>query len=285
MDPSEVFAENIINDSFLVDRLMDASLDTAYAIRLNYHRILLVEKGTGKIIVDDNKFEISGSEVLMLGKGQLYKFEKSSNITGFVLAFGDCFWEKAPASASNCKALLFNNITCNQQLTLNISEVSELSFLFCTLFKEFSGQPYTNRIDALAAYLKIIMIKLANVKLTGEDTYERQDYVLYHSFTELLSAHFKTYREVSDYAGMLGITSRRLTDLCKRCSGKNAKEIINGQVVAEAKRSLQFSSSPVKEIAYQLNFNSPEQFSHFFKKATTYSPANYRDLFFHSGVS
>ncbi|WP_409079948.1 helix-turn-helix domain-containing protein [Sphingobacterium sp. UME9] len=49
--------------------------------------------------------------------------------------------------------------------------------------------------------------------------------------------------------------------------------------MAEAKRLLQFSAITVKEIAYSFNFNSAEQFSHFFKKNTKLSPLNYRNQF------
>lgn len=284
MRTSKVFLETAIKDSFYIDRLDNAGLDTEFANRLSYHRLLLVESGSGKLTVDDNSFEIIGQEIFLLAKGQLYIFDESTHVTGFVLCFGDCFWEKAPASAGNCKAVLFNNAAANQRLKLSTSEIRELAFLFGTLVEEFERSRYNNQIDALAAYLKIIMIKVANVRITDEGTFDTQDYVLYRSFMELLSAQFKIYREVSDYARMLGITARRLSDLCKRCSNKNAKEIISGQLVAEAKRSLQFSSSPVKEIAYQLSFNSPEQFSHFFKKYTNFSPASYRDQFVHIGT-
>lgn len=272
-----------MKDSFFVDQLDKVILDEGFATRLCYHRVLLVKTGSGKLSVDNNDYLISGSEIFLMGKGQVYRFYKSE-ITGFVLSFGDCFWEKAPASASNCKAILFDNVASNQRLVLAPSEFTELSFLLSTLHDEFIRSPYTNQIDALAAYLKIFMIKLANIKVVDEGTYERQDQILYRNFLELLSKKFKSHREVSDYALMLDITARRLTDICKRCSDSNAKELINGHLVAEAKRSLQFSSSPVKEIAYQLNFSSPEQFSHFFKKATSYSPAHYRDQFINLGV-
>ena len=66
-------------------------------------------------------------------------------------------------------------------------------------------------------------------------------------------------------------------------AGKGAKELINGQLVAEAKRSLQFSSRPVKEIAYQLHFSTPEQCSHFFKKNAMMSPQDYRARFVNFG--
>jgi AraC family transcriptional activator of pobA len=278
-----VFVETAINNSFFIDQLDNSALDTEYPNRLSYHRILLVEKGSGTLIVDDNTFEVRGQELFLLAKGQVYLFEKPSIVSGYILSFGDCFWEKCPASASNCKAVLFNNAAANQCLQLSYNELSELIFLFKTLLSEFKTPHYSNQIDAMAAYLKIIMIKVANVKITHKGTFDSQDYILYRNFMDLLSVQYKSCREVSNYAKMLGVTVRRLSELCKRCSNKSAKEIINGQLVAEAKRSLQFSSSPVKEIAYLLNFNSPEQFSNFFKKNTNFSPANYRDHFVSMG--
>ena len=128
------------------------------------------------------------------------------------------------------------------------------------------------------------MIKIANVNalLTkGYDSYENQ---LYRRFVELVSNQYKTTHEVAWFAKQLDVSARNLTEICKRCSGKGAKDIINGQLIAEAKRSLQFSSMPVKEIAYQLNFSAPDQFSHFFKKNTQLSPNDYRDRFVKIGM-
>jgi AraC family transcriptional activator of pobA len=284
MSLSNVFVETAIKDSFFSDRLDGATLDTDFFNRLSYHRILLIEHGTGTLTVDDHTFEITAQEIFIMAKGQLYAFQNTSIVTGYVLCFGDCFWEKAPASASNCKAVLFNNASANQCLRPTKAELSEITFLFKTLLSEYKNPPYTNQIDALAAYLKIIMIKLANISITEESSFDSQDYVLYRKFMELLTANYKSNHEVSDYAKMLSISPRRLSDLCKRCSNKSAKEIITGQLLAEAKRALQFSSNPVKEIAYQLNFNSPEQFSHFFKKSTNFSPASYRYQFVNIGA-
>jgi AraC family transcriptional activator of pobA len=275
--------ETEIKDSFFIDRLKHVPLHKEYSERLSYHRIFLIVNGVGSLIIDENRFDISSSELFLIAKGQVCAFDTNAIVTGYVLHFGDCFWEKAPASASNCKAVLFNNAAANQHISLKKAEFSELNLLFGILFNEFDMSPYANRLDALAAYLKIIMIKVANVKLTDDSLFDNQDYVLYRNFMELLSAQFREYHEVGDYARMLGITARRLSDLCKRCSHKTSKELISGQLIAEAKRALQFSSRPIKEIAYQLNFNSPEQFSHFFKKNTNISPASYRHHFINIG--
>lgn len=280
----EIIKEPVIANSFLIDRLDKFVVDGGCPNRLSYHRILLIESGTGTLSIDDSSFDIKSYEIFLMSKGQIYKFENLSIISGYIISFGDCFWEKTPKSASNCKAVLFNNTTVNQRLKLNNAEMSELSFLFNTLLNEYKASEYINQMDVLAAYLKVIMIKLANLKIPEEVTSDNQDYLLYRKFLELLSAHYRNYHAVNKYAEILNITARRLSEICKRCSGISAKEIINGQIVAEAKRFLQFSSNTVKEIAYELSFNTPEQFSHFFKKNTKISPADYRNQFVNIGI-
>jgi AraC family transcriptional activator of pobA len=278
------FAETEITNSFFIDRLENIPVITQDPVRLGYHRILLVESGSGNIIVDENGFEVTGQELFLVAKGQIYQFERPLHMAGYMLSFGDCFWEKAPSSASNCKAVLFNNAEANQRLSLKSQELDELSFLFAALRDENTKEGYINQIDVMAAYLKIIMIKIANLRINEESAFDSQDYTLYRRFMELLTDNLLKHHGVNYYAGILGITARRLSDLCKRCSNKSAKEIINGQMIAEAKRSLQFSSVPVKQIAYQLSFGTPEQFSHFFKKNTSFSPADYRSRFLNIGM-
>jgi AraC family transcriptional activator of pobA len=281
----QAFVETAISNSFFINRLEDVQLYTALPTYLSYHRILLLESGSGSLTVDDHIFEVKGSELFLMAKGQVYQFHEPFPVSGYLLCFGDCFWERAPASANNCKAVLFNNAAANQNISLTEPGIGELRPLFALLHSEYSRPSYINQLDAIAAFLKIIMIKVANVRLTEETMLDSPDYILYRKFIAQLSTSYKTYREVADYALMLGITARRLTELCKRCTGKNAKDIISGQLIAEAKRSLQFGSSPVKAIAYELSFGSAEQFSHFFKKNTGFSPADYRNKFVNMGAN
>jgi AraC-like DNA-binding protein len=275
----KIIVESVINNSFSIKRIDHHFNNHETFNRLTYHRIFFVETGVGYLSIDNNTFVLHDNSIFLLSKGQIYGFSDQTFVKGFSISFGDCFWQKTPSSASNCKAVLFNNTSANPYLKPNETEVVELLFLFNALLSEYCGPQYINQMDALAAFLKIIMIKLANIKLTVEATFDSQDYILYRKFMEMLSAQFDEYHAVADYAKMLHISARRLSELCKRCSGIKAKEIINGQLIAEAKRLLQFSVVTVKEIAYALHFNSAEQFSHFFKKNTKMSPLNYRNQF------
>ncbi|RQO40330.1 hypothetical protein DBR39_05110 [Chryseobacterium sp. KBW03] len=281
---SRILTESAIDNSFSVKRLDDDVPYSGHFVRLNYHHIVIIESGRGVLTVDHHSFDIAGQEIFLLSKGQICKFENDPAIRGYHISFGDCFWERVPSSASNCKAVLFNNASANQKLEPEQAEIDEFLLLLKNLLTEYKTPSYTNQMDVLAAYLKIIMIKLANVKIVKEETFDSQDYIIYRKFMELLSSQYHSLHAVNDYSLKLNITPRRLSELCKRCSNKSAKEIINGQIIAEAKRLLQFSSHSVKEIAYQLNFGTSEQFSHFFKKNTEISPVSYRSHFIHIGV-
>jgi AraC-like DNA-binding protein/mannose-6-phosphate isomerase-like protein (cupin superfamily) len=279
-----IIADRDIKDSFSVTRWDKQQFGDRHVHRATYNRIFFITGGIGELIIDDKLWSVTNNQLILISKGHLFKFSPETNLTGYEICFGDCFWEKAPASASNCKAVLFNNAADNQQIPLQVDDVRELSPLFETLHAEYLKPTYINKPDAMAAWLKIIMIKIANVNaalIEGFDSYDNQ---LYRQFIELVSRQYQSTREVAEFAKQLGISTRKLTDICNRCAGKGAKDIINGQLILEAKRSLQFSAQPVKEIAYQLNFSTPEQFSHFFKKNTQVSPHQYRSHFVHIGM-
>jgi AraC-like DNA-binding protein len=74
----------------------------------------------------------------------------------------------------------------------------------------------------------------------------------------------------------MGITSRKLTSLCRQFREKKAKDLIDERLVSESKRLLQFTSYPIKEISYLLGFSDQYQFSKYFKKHVKVSPVYYR---------
>ncbi|MCF2444070.1 helix-turn-helix domain-containing protein [Dyadobacter sp. CY345] len=276
--------EKEIKDSFSINRWENYLVSQPEVLRATYNRILLISDGYGTLFIDDKAFSISGNEIFLLGKGQVFSFGKFSNLNGYELSFGDCFWEKTPASSNNCKAVLFNNITGNQHLPVRTELFQEFSFLFQTLFLEYSGRDYLNKPDALAAYLKIIMIKTGNLNRSLSEAFNSFDNQLYNSFLDLVNQQFRQVHDVFDYAKQLSISPRKLSEVCKQRGGKGPKDIINNKLIAEAKRALQFSSKPVKEIAFELDFSTAEQFSHFFKKYTKLSPQLYRAGFVKIGM-
>jgi AraC family transcriptional activator of pobA len=209
--------EQELKDSFSIQYFDNQCYQQLTAYRLTYNRVLLIKAGNGEIRIDDSAFPISANELFLIAKGQVLHFQQpGSGFQGYDLSFGDCFWQKTPPSASNCKAVLFNNAAANQHLPLGDEDYEELSYLFQPLYREFSKEEYINKLDAMAAYLKIIMIKMANINASlakGFDSYENK---LYRQFLELISQHYQSTHEVADYANRIGISARKLTGYLRR---------------------------------------------------------------------
>lgn len=272
-----------IKDSFQICKLNNTLFNEEFLISVIYNRVFIIHKGEGKIIIDDKEFDINDKEILLISKGQIFSFSAMTRISGFEISFGDCFWEKAPASASNCKLLLFNDAALHQKISLHENDFFELDSICEIMVKEHLNEDYPNKLDAMAAYLKILMIKLANLAPTFNEGIDDFDNQIYRKFLELVSTKYHHMHDVLYYADKLLISPRKLSDISKKKSGKGAKEIIAGQIIAESKRLLQFSAKTIKEIAYELSFSTPEQFSHFFKKYTDISPLDYRRIFVNIG--
>lgn len=272
-----------IKDSFQISRLDHSILNEGFSISVTYNRVFIIHEGKGIVIIDDKEFELQDKEILLISKGQIFSFSPHTTLSGFEISFGDCFWEKAPASASNCKLLLFNDAALHQRLSLHQNDFLELDPICEIVLKEYLSDDYPNKLDAMAAYLKILMIKLANLAPSFHEGIDDFDNQIYRKFLELVSTEYHQMHDVLHYAEKLLLTPRKLSDIAKKKSGKGAKEIIAGQIIAESKRLLQFSAKTIKEIAYELSFSTPEQFSHFFKKYTNTSPLDYRKIFVNIG--
>lgn len=253
----------------------ETSIGIITSTRVIYHRIFILEDAQSSVTIDGETIPINAYQVLLISKGQIVSFAKGM-LKGYEIIFTDSFWEKAPQSASNCKSVLFDHKSENHTLPLQEQELFDLNQLLNLLCVDFLKPHFTNKADALAAYMKVVMIKIANLNHSVKERYSSYDKNIYLEFQKLVSLHYNETREVTYYTERLRITSKQLYEICYRQAGLNPKKIISSKVLEEAKRLLQFSSTPIKEIALMMNFKSNEQFSHFFKKDIGLSPQNYR---------
>jgi len=103
-------------------RLQDKTFDEVSLISVTYNRVFIIHEGQGKIIIDHKGFDIKGSKIFIVSKRQIFSFSSQTKLSGFQISFGNCFWDKTPASASNCKLLLFNDAALHQNIPLKLTE-------------------------------------------------------------------------------------------------------------------------------------------------------------------
>jgi AraC family transcriptional activator of pobA len=81
---------------------------------------------------------------------------------------------------------------------------------------------------------------------------------------------------VNYMAGQLNLSSRYLSDLLKKETGKTALELIHMYLMSEAKNLLMAADQNVSEIAYTLGFENLPYFSRLFKKEVGVSPNQFK---------
>ena len=82
---------------------------------------------------------------------------------------------------------------------------------------------------------------------------------------------------VAEIAARLFVHPNYLNSIVKRVTGQTAKERIDQQTLAVAKRLLVQPAHTVKEIAWALGFAEPTHFSRFFKRLTQVTPTHWRE--------
>lgn len=141
--------------------------------------------------------------------------------------------------------------------------------------------PYTRSIArCLFAAMTYQMMQTISARLLPETDAEmpkprsrRNTYV--REFMELVHKYHTRERSVAFYAGKLFITPKYLTLVVREKTGRTAAEIIDQQVLLEAKNLLRYSGKSIQQIAYDLNFRTQSSFGKFFKNLTGMSPTEY----------
>jgi AraC family transcriptional activator of pobA len=104
----------------------------------------------------------------------------------------------------------------------------------------------------------------------------RQSASYLSQFHTLVEVQYRDRWTVAKYAEVLGISTDRLTDICRRGRGRTPKQVVDARLISEARYLLEDSLQSIDQIAGRLGFPSAAQFSRFFKTACGLPPGQYR---------
>lgn len=96
------------------------------------------------------------------------------------------------------------------------------------------------------------------------------------AYESLVETHFLTFTTIQQYADHLCLTPKYLTKAVKVVWGKTAHQVVQNRLLREAQTLLRQTNRPLFEIARNLGYTNPAQFSRFFRQATGQNPLAYR---------
>ena len=140
----------------------------------------------------------------------------------------------------------------------------------CGHSAEIAGTIFRSIISLMAEIeMKENPQNLISSSYTMADTYFRK-------FISLVDKNVDKEHEVSFYASQLSITPKYLSEICKQKSGRKAKEIISGILIAKIKRDITVSGKSMKMLAYEYCFADQSSLGKFFRKMTGQSPSTFK---------
>lgn len=237
-------------------------------------------KNSVALMVDDLPLELNTNEVLSCTNLQKVTIKENQSAEGIIsLNFNQPFYcVHTNDEEVSCNGLLFFGTDQAPVLFLDQTEVEILDTLLKVLKDEFKMRD-RNQQEMLRLLLKRLIIRctrLARKQLINNDLNEGE-IDLIRQFNVLVEEHYRTHRQVSDYAEMMHRSPKTLTNLFALHSEKSPLQVIHDRIIMEAKRLLLYSGKSIKEIGHELGFSDPSQFSRFFKKRVGKNMQEFRE--------
>lgn len=244
-----------------------------------FYHIIWFQKGSPRHLVDFKYVEIKPGTFLFLNRDTVHSFDSRIPFEGKAILFTDSFFSETEADASFLRSsAAFNNL-----FTFSMLDAAEAPEALVQMFQQMEGELLNNRDAYQSQILRSILRSFLVISERGlQQTIPETaalDPDLHHvrRFKELLDAHYKTKKLVTDYTALMTITEKRLNKATAKILGLQPKQLITERVVLEAKRLLAHTPFSVKEIGFGLGFDEPTNFIKFFRKNTGYTPALFRD--------
>ena len=232
-----------------------------------------------KILVDGSTLTLLPNQVLCCTYLQHVHCGLKEDADLILLSFNKAFYcIHTHDTEVSCNGLLFFGSDFTPVIEIDEHEQQSLNTLFKMLEEEFDTID-ANQEEMLRILLKRFIIKCTRIArkqiIRGDLPEERID--ILRQFNVLVEEHFKNLKHVSDYASLMNRSPKTLTNFFSQNASKSPLQVIHDRVILEARRMLIFTDKSAKEIAWELGYEDPSQFSRFFKNNTQMSIQTFRE--------
>lgn len=179
----------------------------------------------------------------------------------------------------SCNGFLFLGTSSPIVVELDQKERKSFNLLYEFFVEEFDTVDHIQG-EMLLVLLKRLLIKSVRIarKVLPVEEMPQPKLDTIRKFNLLVEMHFREKHKVSEYADLLHMTPKSLSNLFSRYYNKSPLKVITERIILESKRLLDFSDKNVNEIALILGFDEVSHFSKFFKNQVGLSPIEYKNI-------
>lgn len=257
---------------------LDHAIDDYHLVE--FFIIIVIKKGNGKHSIDFTEYDYTAGTVFTIRKDQIQKFHPNSVVEGKLLLFTDEFLISFFEKKESQKTLqLFNELLGSPKLQLLEKRFLKTKKQVKRIQEEYFEERDEHSLGIIRSELQILIARLFRIKSQNDTVLYSHRYLNdFITFQNHAEACITEMNRVSDYATLLGSSTKTLNKLTKTTIHKTAKEFLDEIHLKQIKRLLINTNDSIKEIAYRSGFDEPTNFHKFFKRHTQLTPEQFRNL-------
>ena len=244
--------------------------------RHNFHSIVFILEGMSSQEIDFEDYEISANQIMLIPQGAIHWEKEIIQLSGYTILFKDDFFSN-PQKQLLYGLLQYAVALRKLLIPIDQGDVENLIAYFELLMVEQDKNANQNQTFILQNLMLALLNKLEGLiqKLPENNSFIKQR-LPFQRFIKLVERSYSQQNNLDFYATELNITKRKLNESVKNITGQTATNFIIDRIILEAKRELCFSEKSIKEIAFQLGYESQYYFSRIFKNRVGRSPEQFR---------
>ena len=234
------------------------------------------QSNQNKLIIDGDEFVFSKNEIVFLTEFHKLSIDKLENVK--LLRFNRPFYCILDNDIEiGCKGVLFFGASQLPIITIPEEDLDKFETLWKMFILEMQSPDNMQR-DMLQMMLKRYLILCTRIyKLKMQYPLKNTDFDIVREFNFLVETHFKSIHSVTEYAELLHISPKTVSNIFRKLNSKSPLQFIQDRRMLEAKRLLIYTTKQIKEIAYEVGFEDIQTFSRFFKRNEGISPSKYKE--------
>ena len=247
--------------------------------RIHFHAILLVEEGMSFHDVDFERYPTGPGHLLVVPAMHVQAFASQRLLQGYMAVFTPSFLDSCDLDMKQLADASRVLSSAGPLIRLDNDSLPRVRDAFQTLAEYTRLPPGRFANKAVAAAFSLLVFTLAGLPETAASAaaQEPQD-ALVERFLRQLEDHFASEHQAQYYAKALHVSLRSLDRHLVAARSQTTRQAIAARLVLEAKRLLTRREMLVKNIAYELGFLEPQNFTRFFRTQTGLSPKAFRQM-------
>jgi len=247
--------------------------DLEYPHRLKFNSIMIVIDGVGIHNIDFTSYNYTKGTVFFVKKGQVNAFTLNPNFRCYFLQFSDDFLNRL---VQNGIYEIFDYMRYSVKMQLDTKTYEDILLNISLLNNQLQIPIDHFKEPILQSLFNSLLLQLKRKREELSVGLKDNDQKTYLSFLKLVHSSHTYAIKVENYAKKLQISSKTLSNLLHKFTGKSTKAYLNEFLLLEIKRYLLNEYLTIQQISDKLEFDEATNLVKFFKNIEKKTPTEFK---------